>query len=121
METLALEISKILNITVEKAIELMPLLRSQFINYKMISIALKPVAIIGAVSGVTLLASMVVWICNLGYNDTDSILAKKTCKNIAKKAIVVGSIAIAISIAGQMVQLQTAPDFVILKEFLPRQ
>lgn len=46
METLMVEMSKILNVTVEKATELYPILKSQFINYKIISSVNTPLSVI---------------------------------------------------------------------------
>ena len=48
MENLALEISKMLNVSIEKAIELLPLIRDEFIYYSILSkISLVPTLIMG--------------------------------------------------------------------------
>lgn len=101
MESLALEISKILNITVEKAIELLPIIRKQFIWYKVVDGARMFI-------GITIVVCALVWWIS-AEEDWEKII-------ITSSILFVLSI-IAFSLTFIILPF-LAPDFMMIKEFM---
>lgn len=101
MESLALEISKILNITVEKAIELMPVIRKQFIWYE-------------AVNGARMLIGITMAVCALVW--------WISVEEEWEKIIITSSILFVLSMIAFsftfIILPFLAPDFMMIKEFI---
>lgn len=124
MEVLANELAKLLNITVEKALELYPVLKQQFMWYNIIS---SVSFIFGAMFWVSLVIAMlsgISYLCNLEYIDSDSRYneAEKklaiSCKKIYQqslKVFIVGILGISIA---SILKYLLSPDFMIIKEFI---
>lgn len=101
METLAVEVSKALGVTLEKAIELMPIIRQQFINYEIITSLQIVLVILTFCSG----------IATTIFNDTEYD------KLFVISFILTFAFAI-LFLAGFVVAPLIAPDYMILKKLI---
>lgn len=124
MESLALEVSKILNITVEKAIELLPIIRSQFIRYSIIQSVYSPLSFTMAVVAILIIITATTYMFTREYLDDDSgfnaderCVAENTKRVLPMlvKVMVVLMILIAIL---NISKYMLAPDFMMIKEFI---
>lgn len=124
MEVLANELAKLLNTTVEKAIEFYPVLKQQFVWYNIIgSVGF----IFSAMFLTSLFLAMVlgfIYLFNMEYinsdsrrNESEKALAISSKKILPKalKFLAVG--VVGISITG-ILQYLLSPDFILIKEFL---
>lgn len=124
MESLATEISKILNITVEKAIELLPVIRSQFIRYSITQSVYSPlsftfvvVAILTIITATTYMFTREYLDDDSGFNADERCVAENTKRvlPILIKVMVVLMILIVILNISKYI---LAPDFMMIKEFI---
>lgn len=113
MEVLALEVSKILNVTVEKAIELMPLIKRQFAVYNIIRSAEGMVIGLCAISLIATIITSVFYFTGISVKDDVKEL-KKYALLSSGSLILFASILVASNAAKYLL----APDFMLLKEFL---
>lgn len=103
MEILIQELSKVLNITIEKAIELYPILKQQFIIYNIINILLFFFISIAIAIGAILVAAA------MGYDKLDKYI------NQFKIAIIVFGISVMMIIVLSILQYVLVPDLMIIK------
>jgi hypothetical protein len=109
------EFAKLLNITVEKAIELYPLIQHQFVIYKILSLC-QIISIIAAIIlGVISLMSRI--FANDEYEDKEIDRYKKLSKQSLIGAFVSLFVFTVISVALYI----SAPDFMLIKEILTKQ
>lgn len=120
MEVLAQELAKILNITIEKAVELYPVLRQQFIIYKIANNIGSLFNLLWMVSMMIGIIVGIIFLLNLDYqrcrDDEDNFVI--TCKKIIKVCclvFIVGIIGVQII---DVLQYVLASDFMIIKEML---
>jgi len=124
METLAIEISKILNISFEKAIELLPVIRSQFIKYSIINSISWPINVIFILTSIFLFVVSLVFLGNkdyknksYGWSSTDenlSINSREILPTLVKAVIALGVLTMILSVSRYIL----APDFMMLKQFI---
>ena len=122
MEALALELANILKITVEQATILVPVLKSQFLAYKIIETISLPV-IVGAVFSWIATAALGL-MAFLSKDDMDwngepseEFLNLKKMLGVAWKVSLVLEI---LSIGSSILSYTLAPDFMFIREFLVR-
>lgn len=124
MEVLANELAKLLNITVEKAIELYPVLKQQFVRYNIIgsvsfifSAMFWTSLVLAIVLGFIYLFNMEYINSDSGYDETERALAISSKKILPKvfKFLAVGVVGISTT---SILQYLLSPDFMLIKEFL---
>lgn len=128
MENLAIEIANILNITVEKAIELMPIIREQFIKYSFIDSIANPFSFALIFSSMAMAALSIVYLYSIKYAvyDTEmygSVYEEEIAfhKNVKKLLIIAVKTVIIIVIVltvTDVLKYILAPDFMLIKEFI---
>ena len=122
MEALALELANILKITVEQATILVPLLKSQFLAYKIIEAISLPVKVVAFFSWIS--TTVLVLMAFLSKDDMDwngkpseEFLNLKKMLGVAWKVSLVLAI---LSIGSSILSYALAPDFMFIREFLVR-
>lgn len=126
MEALAKEIAKVLGITVEKAIELYPVLKKQFVVYKILNSITNTLSVVIIVLSILLGVSAFLWLSNLDYATVEStssytsmyhkhyLVGKKSYKVI----LICLAIVIILNTALIAILFWTTPDFMLIKEFI---
>ena len=126
MESLTLELSKMLNITVEKAVELYPMIQQQFIQYKIFS-TLSGIVFIGVLISVIMLTWMGFSILMYGgtklsiFNSMcmmDEIETAKEYKEKIKYPIISTIFFVILMSILSLIPYIIAPEFMMLKEFI---
>lgn len=124
MESLALEISKILNITVEKAVELLPIIRSQFIKYSIIQSVYSPLSFMLAVVAILTMATVITHMFTREYLDNNSSWyadERNVAENTKKALPTLVKIVVALMIITALLNVSKyvlAPDFMMIKQFI---
>ena len=124
MESLALEISKILNITVEKAIELLPIIRGQFIKYSIIQSVYSPLSFMLAVVVILAMATAITHMFTREYLDSNSSWyadERAVAENTKRALPALVKVAIGLIIVTALLNISKyvlAPDFMMIKEFI---
>lgn len=119
METLAQELAKALNVTVDKAIELLPVVRQQFIIHSTIGVVLE---LLWWIFGVSMAIGIGVFTGYCTYTSIRMTEKERQEKNVMVKVLTVvmgllsvSSILIAVA---KVMQISMAPDYSILLKFL---
>jgi len=124
MEVLVQELARMLNVTVEKALEVYPIIRTQYIIYNIIESASPIFGFLLFASIVVLIASGLNCLANYEYKNTESPhwQDEKRSYHISKKLIktLIPTIVVLITLAGILNSLKygLAPDLMMLKEFI---
>lgn len=119
MEVLAQELAKALNVTVEKAIELLPILRRQFIAHSMIETVLGMIWILFGVSMAVNVGLFIGYCIYLDGNMTPKEEEQREhMGKILKTSCTVALISALVIITGRVLQIGLAPDYSILLKFL---
>lgn len=117
METIALKLAEILEVSIDRAIELYPIIKSQFIAYSIlgnIGLFLEFIFIISIIGIVLSGVFTISEYCSLYKDEDDSKLYKKILKIFAITTLV-----LAILLVGtNALKYILASDFMIIKEFL---
>lgn len=112
MEELMLKLAELLEVTVDAAIELYPLLRSQFVWYKILT-DLSKVNIAFTIGGLILLIAGALQLDTV-YDDED----KKSARKIIKIGVVLLVVAVIAWISLIFSKNLIAPDIVFIKDVL---
>lgn len=122
MEALALELANILKITVEQATILVPILKSQFLAYKIIETISLPVIVVAVFSWIATAALGLMTFLSkddIDWNGKPSeefLSLKKMLGVMWKVSLVLAILSIGFSILSYIL----APDFMFIREFLVR-
>lgn len=123
MDMLIEEFAKILNVTVEKAIELFPILKSQFLKYAILTEIELPLRLILIASMIVLAVAGIVSMVYVQYNTKDKFweeevrLYKLASKIVKISLIIIVILLIALTIIS-ISKYALAPDFMMLKQFI---
>lgn len=119
METLAQELAKALNVTVEKAIELLPIIRQQFITHSTIGVVLN---LLWVFFGVAMAVGIGVFIGYCTYSSINLTEEEREEKRVMTRVLTVAGGVIVLSAIlitiGKAMQIGMAPDYSILLKFL---
>lgn len=124
MEILANELAKLLNITVEKAIELYPVLKQQFVQYNIIGSVSFIFLVMFWTSLVSVIALGFVYLFNIEYINSDSKYDKteKALATSSEKILPKVFIFLAVGVVGisitSILQYLLSPDFMLIKDVL---
>lgn len=123
MDMLIEEFAKILNVTVEKAIELFPILKSQFLKYAILTEIESPLRLILIASMIVLTVAGIVSMVNVQYNTEDKFWEEEVrVYKLASKVVKISLIIIVISLILLTIisisKYTLAPDFMMLKQFI---
>lgn len=122
MEALALELANILKITIEQATILVPVLKSQFLAYKIIETISLPVTVVAFFSGAATAAlGLMAFLSkdDMDWNGkpSEEFLNLKKMLGVTWKVSLVLTI---LSIGSSILSYTLAPDFMFIREFLVR-
>ena len=127
MEALAMQLAEILQITIDKAIELLPVIREQFIAYKIITKISTPITIFTIISVLALVVAVMIYIMLYEYLDEewkDSYICGDehrlvtSIKKMLKPVAIITTTGIVVSTILKVLPFILAPDFMMIKEFI---
>ena len=124
MDMLIEEFAKILNVTVEKAIELFPILKSQFLKYAILTEIESPLRLILIASMIVLVVAGIVSMVYVQYNNTkdkfweEEVRVYKLASKIVKISLIIIVILLILLTIISISKYTLAPDFMMLKQFI---
>ena len=123
MDMLIEEFAKILNVTVEKAIELFPILKSQFLKYAILTEIESPLRLILIASMIVLVVAGIVSMVYVQYNTEDKFWEEearlyKLASKIVKISLIIIAILLILLTIISISKYTLAPDFMMLKQFI---
>jgi formate hydrogenlyase subunit 3/multisubunit Na+/H+ antiporter MnhD subunit len=123
MDMLIEEFAKILNVTVEKAIELFPILKGQFLKYAILTEIESPLRLILIASMIVLTVAGIVSMVNVQYNTEDKFWEEearlyKLASKIVKISLIIIVILLILLTIISISKYTLAPDFMMLKQFI---
>lgn len=123
MDMLIEEFAKILNVTVEKAIELFPILKGQFLKYAILTEIESPLRLILIASMIVLTVAGIVSMVNVQYNTEDEFWEEesrvyKLASKIVKISLIIIVILLILLTIISISKYTLAPDFMMLKQFI---
>lgn len=123
MDMLIEEFAKILNVTVEKAIELFPILKGQFLKYAILTEIESPLRLILIASMIVLTVAGIVSMVYVQYNTKDKFWEEearlyKLASKIVKISLIIIVILLILLTIISISKYTLAPDFMMLKQFI---
>jgi formate hydrogenlyase subunit 3/multisubunit Na+/H+ antiporter MnhD subunit len=124
MDMLIEEFAKILNVTVEKAIELFPILKGQFLKYAILTEIESPLRLILIASMIVLTVAGIVSMVYVQYNNTkdkfweEEVRVYKLASKVVKISLIIIVILLILLTIISISKYTLAPDFMMLKQFI---
>ena len=118
MDMLIEEFAKILNVTVEKAIELFPILKSQFLKYAILTEIESPLRLILIASMIVLTVAGIASMVYIQYDWEEEVPMYKLASKVVKISLIIIVILLILLTIINISKYTLAPDFMMLKQFI---